>query len=415
MKRTWFQIHWALGIGAGIVLAVVGVTGACLSFQDEILHWLNPVAVSERQEAQRLSPVELLAHIETMHPEKRIVSLTVYSAGDRAARIMFAPLADAASGSSRRRSEVHYINLYTGEMLGEPRGAAFFRAARETHRWLAAGAIGKQVVGASTLALVVMCLSGLYLRWPRRALDWRAWLMFDWRRRGRKFLRDLHACVGTWVLAPYLVMGLTGLYWSYDWYRDALYALTGAPRPAARIAAPPSDSSGPQRSGRLREKPALNAAQEKKQRDLTAAWSAFDRIARGYSSATLRVPERTGQPVQITYLHADSAHDPAFDRVVLDARSGTVLKHERYADKPPGARLVSSMFALHSGRLFGVPGVIALMLASALMPLFTITGWMLYLGRRTKKRRTALAAHERAASSDAPEPASSRARVKLMH
>ena len=86
MKRTWFQIHWALGISAGIVLAVVGVTGACLSFQDEILHWLNPVAVSERQEAQRLSPVELLARIETMHPEKRIVSLTVYSAGDRAAR-----------------------------------------------------------------------------------------------------------------------------------------------------------------------------------------------------------------------------------------------------------------------------------------------------------------------------------------
>ena len=30
-------------------------------------------------------------------------------------------------------------------------------------------------------------------------------------------------------------------------------------------------------------------------------------------------------------------------------RIGAVLKHERYADKAPGAKLMSSVFALHSG------------------------------------------------------------------
>jgi sulfite reductase (NADPH) flavoprotein alpha-component len=233
MKATWFQIHWAIGVSAGIVLAVVGVTGACLSFQNEILHALNPSVITVTQKAESLlTPVELLARIQAAHPEKRVVSLTVYRARDHAARVVFAAKPDGAGGLGARRSEVRYANPYTGELLREPRGAGFFRLVMETHRWLAAGAVGKHVVGACTIALVVMCLSGLYLRWQRRPLDWRAWLTFDWTRRGRGFLRDLHATMGTWVLIPYLVMGLTGLHWSYDWYRDALYALTGAPRPA---------------------------------------------------------------------------------------------------------------------------------------------------------------------------------------
>ena len=32
-KTIWFKIHWILGITAGIVLFVVGVTGATLSFE----------------------------------------------------------------------------------------------------------------------------------------------------------------------------------------------------------------------------------------------------------------------------------------------------------------------------------------------------------------------------------------------
>lgn len=44
------------------------------------------------------------------------------------------------------------------------------------HRFLAIGDTGRQITGACTLMLVFFCLSGLYLRWPRKALDWRTWL-----------------------------------------------------------------------------------------------------------------------------------------------------------------------------------------------------------------------------------------------
>lgn len=63
------------------------------------------------------------------------------------------------------------------------------------------------------------------------------------------------------------------------------------------------------------------------------------------------------------------------------------MEHDRHADKPGGARLMGSMFALHSGSFFGLSGKVLMMLASLLMPLFAVTGWLLYLDRRARKRR----------------------------
>jgi sulfite reductase (NADPH) flavoprotein alpha-component len=40
-KTIWFKIHWFLGITAGIILLVVGFSGAMLSFEKEILKAIN--------------------------------------------------------------------------------------------------------------------------------------------------------------------------------------------------------------------------------------------------------------------------------------------------------------------------------------------------------------------------------------
>jgi sulfite reductase (NADPH) flavoprotein alpha-component len=352
-SQLLYRLHWLTGLSAGIVLAIVGVTGAILSFQDPLLRWMNPRLLEiPAQTAAPLSAAEILARIDAAAPEMRITALTVQRDSRRAARVMF------ASRESR------YVDPYSGRMLAEPRGAGFFRLATRMHRWLGAGEVGKQVVGASTLALVLLCLSGLYLRWPRGALDWRRWLSLRWSSKGRRFLSQLHAVLGTWLLLAYLLMGLTGLYWSYDWYRAALFALSGAPRPTERAGRP--------QAGRAP--------------DIALAWKAFDREASSYSIATLRLPGRSSQPLQVDYLEPDSPHDRAYNRIVLDTTSGAVLGHERYADKATGARLMSSIFALHSGRFFGLPGVIALMVASLLMPFFAVTGWMMYLFRRRARR-----------------------------
>jgi hypothetical protein len=66
---------------------------------------------------------------------------------------------------------------------------------------------------------------------------------------------------------------------------------------------------------------------------------------------------------------------------------GQVASHVRYDEKAFGDWFMASIFPLHSGRYFGIVGVIVFMVASLAMPLFAITGWMLYLARRQQKKR----------------------------
>ena len=59
----------------------------------------------------------------------------------------------------------------------------------------------------------------------------------------------------------------------------------------------------------------------------------------------------------------------------------------RYADQSFKAQWLTSIYALHVGSYFGLSGRILITLSSLSMPLFFITGWLLYLDRRRKQRQ----------------------------
>ncbi|MEW6256696.1 MAG: sulfite reductase flavoprotein subunit alpha [Pseudomonadota bacterium] len=404
LKAVWFQIHWFLGITAGLVLAVVGVTGGMLSFEHEILSLLNPgVMHVAPQPGGPLPPAELLEKVRANAPGRTLTALTVSADPATSARVVLAPLPGGAGGP---RGETRYVNPYDGALLGALEGQDFFRTTMQIHRWLASGDVGKQIVGASTIALIVLSLSGLYLRWPRRWRDWRNWLPLDLSKRGRALFWDLHSVIGTWVLPFYLLASLTGLYWSYDWYRGALFDLTGTPRPqqmgqggpgqqrpqgqggqgqgpqgqaAAGAPGAPAQGGGPRGQGGGAGGPPRPAL------DIPRLWAVFLKESGGYSTATLRLPQGNAQTLTISYQTPDPAHERANNTLVLDP-NGSVREHRRYDDLPFGQKLMASIFVLHAGSYFGLPGLILMMVASLLMPLFAVTGWLLYLDRRKKKR-----------------------------
>lgn len=374
LRKILFQTHWFLGITAGLVLALVGVTGAMLSYEHAVLRAINPGVMTVQPGGRTpLPPAELLARVAGEAPGRAVQSLTLSAEPTDAARVGFAPAPGAPPGpGGRPRGETRWLDPYTGELLGQPRGEAFFRTTMQLHRWLAAGEPGKQIVGASTVALVFFCLSGLYLRWPRRWKSPRAWLLFDPALTGRRFLWHLHSVVGTWLLVPYLVMALSGLWWSYGWYRDGVNALAGMPAQAMRGG--PGAAAGGRDVG-----PAPWI-------DVAAAFAAFDGQVAGWSTRTLRLPQSAGAPVEFTYLDRDPPHERANNRLALDAGTLAVGLHERFEARPPGQRFVAAMFPLHSGSYFGQAGLLVFCLASLVMPLFTVTGFQLYLDRRAKKR-----------------------------
>lgn len=381
LKKTLFQLHWFFGITAGLVLALMGVTGAAYSFQDEILRALNPTVLSvQKREAGVLPPAELVRKLEDTEG-KTVSMLWVESDSGNAARVFFTP------PPGERRGQMRYFDPYTGDYMGDAVGQDVFGFILQLHRFLAMGDTGRNITGACTLILVFFCLSGLYLRWPRQVKSWRAWLTLDWRKKGRSFNWDLHSVFGTWCLLFYLLAALTGLYWSYEWYNRGVTKLL---------------SDAPQNERMRKRGPAPAGPAPVANYD--AIWSSiYSNAGPGLSAYNIRMPAVAGQPATVYYLLKDSPHDRALNQINLDPATGEVKSHDRYASKSLKSQLLTSVYALHTGSYFGLVGRIVLTVSSLLMPLFFITGWLLYLDRRRKKRQVRDARKGLAANhSDAP-------------
>lgn len=367
-KKTLFQLHWFFGITAGLVLALMGITGATVSFQDEILDWLNPTVLKvQKLDGGVLPPAELVRKVEATEG-KQVAMIWGGIDTDSASRIFFTP------PPGERRGQLRYVDPYTGDYQGDVSGLGFFNLMLQLHRFLAIGDTGRQITGACTLMLLFFCLSGLYLRWPRKALNWRAWLTLDWAKKGRSFNWDLHAVAGTWCLIFYLLAALTGLSWSYEWYNKGLQKLfSDSPHSEQRKGGrggPPSAGGAP-----------LVA-------DYDAMWASIQKAAGpDLSQFNIRMPPAGGMPATVYYLLKTSPHERALNQITLDPATGVVKRVDRYDEKSYKAQLLTSIYALHTGSYWGITGRVLVTVASLTMPLFFITGWLLYLDRRRKKRQ----------------------------
>ncbi len=363
LKRFLFRLHWITGLTAGAVLAVVGVTGGLIGFEQPLLDMVNPqTQISAPAQASPLPPDTLIAAAQAAYPGLRPSRLG-WNGDDRAAMVRM------AEPGQRRGGLRVAVDPYSGEVLGPLRGTGFFHVAEDLHRRLAAGRVGKQIVGASTALLILLVVTGLVLRWPKHMRSLRAWLKLDVRLRGRNLLWHLHAIFGTWVLAFYLLAALTGLWWSYDFYRDALNGMAGVSGSLRPRAPPPGNPDDPLVP-------------------VDTAWATFRHATPDAERAVISLTRNPDAAIRIRYQTPSSAHERAWDTLKIDPLDGAILASQHYADQPRGRRFIRSLYPLHAGSFFGKPGLYLMSLASLLMPLFFITGVWLWLQRRRMAART---------------------------
>jgi sulfite reductase (NADPH) flavoprotein alpha-component len=373
LKKVLFQVHWFFGITAGLVLALMGITGALYSFQEEIIDALNPDTLFVQPGEHRLSLAEMVSKVEAQGHDT-VSMFRIETEGNRVAQVWFKP------APGERRGVMHNFDPFTGAFKEDAVGQDFFGFILNLHRFLAAGEYGKQVTAACTLILLFFCLSGLYLRWPRQALNWRVWLTLDWAKKGRSFNWDLHSVFGTWCLIVYLLLAITGLNWSYDWVSNGLNTLIGDPPVAGeqrRGGGGPRPGPGPKDATPV-DAPAP---------DYAAMWDTIQKAAGpDLKTYNLRMPQAPGQMATVFYLLKTAPHPRALNQITLDPVTGQLKANTRYTDKGYGAQLLVSNYALHTGSYWGLTGRLVITLAALMMPLFFITGWLLYLDRRRKKR-----------------------------
>jgi uncharacterized iron-regulated membrane protein len=376
------QVHSIVGLVIALLLTAIALTGVTMSFEDEIQAGLNArISRVEARQAPQLTPDALITRLQADHHDGRVAAVTLSSDRTAAVRIRFAP----GGGGSRPASV--FVDPYDAHVLGTARGEEFFATVRRLHRWLLipgdAKGYGRKVTGIAAVGLIVMLISGLVLRWPHRSTSVKTWLKPNLGLRSRGLHRSLHAVIGAWVLPIYLVMTLTGLWYSFDWDRSgAVWLLSRPPRADAGLQPNPPHGPG---AAKANVKPD-DARLDSKPLALDGVWSAFQRTeGNRYRAVLINLPVGAGTVVRVRSWPDDSTEGPR-DEFRFDALSGEIASSEIYADKTTGERMLMRILDLHRGSMFGWPGQLVFMLAAAAMPLFVVTGLMLYLSQRRHRR-----------------------------
>ncbi|PRM97152.1 PepSY-associated TM helix domain-containing protein [Aliarcobacter cryaerophilus] len=392
-KTFWFQLHWFLGFIFGALLLIIGLSGAVLSYEKEILQAINKDTyfVEVSQDKQILSTQEILEKYQAQNPDSKINSISFSS--DKSSSVV---LNIASKDSNNKRGESIYLNPYTAEVLPQIVGKDFFMFFFRLHRWLTLSGdtqwIGKNAVAVATIACIILTIGGVIVYWSRIKSNFLRSFTFSFKHKNRAFLSTMHGAIGMWVIPFFLLMCFTGLYWSYDWYRSAMFSIMQVEQP--KRATPPTQAV---QIGQQKEKQSEKDQKSEKQPEVISYETAqkvadiFNQtVSRDYKNANLRLTPSKDAVFTISYLYADATHFRESNSMEIDPNKSLVVKEAKFEDKKLNEQLMSSMLPLHSGEYFGWIGQLLMFIASSLMALFVITGYMLYFDRWKKKRAKAL-------------------------
>ena len=397
MKKIFAKIHLWLSLPLGIVLTIVCLSGAVLVFEGEITRALHPelYRVAAPADARPLRPSQLADRIGGQVPDSlHLVSLQLSARSDE-------PCMAAFRETGRKQLSV---DPYTGNVNGWTESPAFFGTVRKLHRWLldpppskGEKSVGKAIVGVSTLALVLILVSGLILWIPRSRKALRNRLKVSCSD-GRRFWHDCHVSLGFYATLLLLVMALTGLTWSFGWYRTAAYALFGG-TPQIAVAqefpARKTDSGSRQSRERSGER---NTGREHDGTQAETEARPFDYAVWDAVLGQLTTHCTAYKTITLTRTEAQVARQSAMrriDRATFDPRSGRLAEIARYEDTPRQQRLRGWFYAFHTGTWGGIWTKILYFLAALVGASLPLTGYWLWWRRCTKKRKTHLAAVSR--------------------
>ncbi|MCI7360802.1 MAG: PepSY domain-containing protein [Prevotella sp.] len=221
MKKAFRKIHLWLSVPTGIIITLVCFSGAMLVIEKEITEAIKPELYFVKEAKGEPIPMqELMEKVEETLPDSVSISgVTVFADSTRTYQV---------SLSKPRRASI-YVNQYTGEVTGRSERLPFFNTMFHLHRWLlgSSSGVGKPLTGICTLLLVFILITGILMWLTNRNKPLKASLAIHVTKGWGRFWHDLHVAGGIYATIFLLAMALTGLTWSFSWYRTGFYACFG--------------------------------------------------------------------------------------------------------------------------------------------------------------------------------------------
>ena len=361
MRKLFKKLHLWLALPAGIVITVTCLTGAILVFQDEIQELCLPkrYTVSGYENREPMSFAELVPIVNAQLDDNEVASVQTYPHPKKTYRM----------GLKNGRRVTAFVNPYTGEVIAVSTfSKSFFGNVMMLHRWLMfegkARQTGKVIVGVSTIFFVFILISGIAIWFPRNRKQARQAFSIKWKSGRRRLWYDAHRVLGFYAALILLMLALTGLMWSFSWYRDGV----------TNLLTKRDNKETPPRSNIPRNG---NTKTEEKNIDYTIWQHAIASLPNDYKYAYVRVENGA-----ISALPLSAWHERAIDRFSFDKESGEITAFQPFLERPARSNVMSINYILHTGKFGGFLVKVLMFLAALIGASLPVTGYWLWWRKR---------------------------------
>ena len=402
MKKIFRKIHLWLSVPFGLIITLVCFSGAMLVFENEANEWFRRDLYYVETVKESPRPMDkLLEKVATTLPDS--VSVTGVSISSDPGR------AYQVSLSKPRRASL-YVDQYTGEVKGKSERSGFFMFMFRMHRWLLDSMNpgnegifwGKMIVGVSTLLLVFVLISGIVIWWPRTRKALKNSLKITATKGWRRFWYDLHVAGGMYALIFLLAMALTGLTWSFPWYRTAFYKVFGVEVQQRAAQGHEQKSDAQKRDTKLaahREKKREGNEVRKGERsrrpennhsDMYSVTSPFVYWQEIYDKLRRQNPEY--KQISISSGTASVSfnrfgNQRASDRYSFNTDNGEFTETSLYQHQDKSGKIRGWIYSVHVGNWGGMFTRILTFIAALLGAALPLTGYYLWIKRLIKVRK----------------------------
>jgi uncharacterized iron-regulated membrane protein len=372
-RKIWLNVHLWLGLTAGLVLALIGLTGSVLVLNNQLLKF-------------EVGDIFDIGGTLPSHPDVDQWIANAHRAyGDFDLVSVVGPGFGLGGGNAAMLGAVgaghtHWLmtvdpnsGLPLGNYIWEDRFSTFVLRIHAglgaTGGWLTSG---RNTLAWLGVAMMVSMATGLYLWWPRNR-NWYTAFTIKRGTHGRRRLLDLHNVFAVYLYVPLLIIAATGVYFlRADWIDPAI-SLVSVDRTPDPDALARSSKAG---SCEARTTPGQAA-------DLALARYPTSRLA------AINISGVQDQPLKVLLAPPGNLGMKGQTQVFVDPECPRILTSLDGEATVASESFKAVVHPLHFNLMLGRLGQAIVFLAGLLLPVSWVTGLLLWLDKRKNRRRSA--------------------------
>lgn len=381
IRKFFNDIHLWLGIASGIIIFIICLTGTVLTFQEEIVEFIDSELYEVENKSAAYNLTNLISIIENEN-YVQVKEIIKYPEDDRTIIFSVIDSSNIKNSTEKKiRPEQISVNQYTAKSngkLADGRGAKLVHFIEEIHRFLLMGPkIGRAITGAATVIFVILCFSGLWLWFPKKIKQWNK-LKF-WKQgfiikttNWKRINYDIHNTFGFYLLVPLLIMGFSAFIWSYEWYYEGLEKVLGNKLGKARFDKTVVIDKVQNIDSKMVIEDLLKIADKE--------------LNYGALVYRITLPESSDKSMMIRKKPAGFFRFDAADKIQINPYNGEIIDIERFDNYSFGSKAAQLIRSIHIGSFYGTFTKWIYFFACLIATSLPVTGTIIWLNKLKNRK-----------------------------